>query len=224
MARLCKGRGSAITFATALLLVFFASRFAAAESLYERPVLTVDPGMHTAVIWTAAADAAGRFAATGSDDKTIRIWSLSDGKLLKTIRVPAGPGEIGKVDAVAISPDGSVLAAGGSMEGPGDYPIYLFDPSTGKMTGRITGDLSGFTVRLVFSADGRYLAAMLGAGGLRVFDRDKNWSVAFQDTDYGAASFGAAFADDGRLATSSYDGKIRLYDRSFTLAMAPRAA
>ena len=113
MARLCKGRGSAITFATALLLVFFASRFVAAESLYERPVLTVDPGMHTAVIWTAAADATGRFAATGSDDKTIRIWSLSDGKLLKTIRVPAGPGEIGKVDAVAMSPDGSVLAAGG---------------------------------------------------------------------------------------------------------------
>src|SRR5438034_6385538 len=110
------------------------------------------------------------------------------------------------------------------MEGPGDYPIYLLGPSTGKMTGRITGDLSGFTVRLVFSADGRYLAAMLGAGGLRVFDRDKNSSVAFRDADYGAASFGAAFADDGRLATSSYDGKIRLYDRSFTLATAPRAA
>ena len=28
---------------------------------------------------------------------------------------------------------------------------------------------------------------------------------------------GAAFADDGRLATSSYDGKVRLYDRSFKL-------
>jgi WD40 repeat protein len=218
MARLWKGRGSAITLVGVLLLVNFTGPFAAAQSLYERPVLTVDPGMHTAVIKMAAADAASRFIATGSDDKTVRVWSVSDGKLLQTIRVPAGPGNVGKIYAGAMSPDGNVVAAGGWMEGPREYPIYLFDPSTGKMSGRTTGDLTFTTHRLVFSADGRYLAAMLyGTGGLRVFDRDKNWSESFRDTDYGSTSYGAAFADDGRLATASFDGKIRLYDRSFSL-------
>ena len=63
MARLCKGRSSAITSAVVLLLVIPTSPFAVAQSLYERPVLIVDPGMHTAPIKMAAADAAGRFIA-----------------------------------------------------------------------------------------------------------------------------------------------------------------
>ena len=58
--------------------------------LYDRPVLAIDPGMHSASIWTQAVDAAGRFAVTGGGDRTVRIWSLADGKLLRTIWIPAG--------------------------------------------------------------------------------------------------------------------------------------
>ena len=54
----------------------------AGTDLYDRPVLAVDPGMHTAKIWSQAVDAAGRFAVTGGDDRTVRIWSVADGKLL----------------------------------------------------------------------------------------------------------------------------------------------
>ena len=160
MARLLTGRGGSITLLV-LSLAIFGGPFAAGQSLYERPVLIVDPGMHTAGIWMAPADATGRIIATGSLDKTIRIWSASDGKLLQTIRVPAGPGNVGKVYAVAMSADGNFVAAAGWMEGPGDHPIYRFDPSTGKMTGRIASDVSSTTHGLAFSTDGRYLAATL---------------------------------------------------------------
>jgi WD40 repeat protein len=202
----------------ALSLTILPGICANAQNLYERPVLIVDPDMHTAISKTAAADAAGRFLATGSYDKTVRIWSASDGNLLQTIRMPAGPGHIGEGYAVAMSPDGSIVAGGGwgkSLEGP-PYPIYLFDRNTGKMTGRI-GGLPNVVNALAFSADGRYLAAVCGSGGLRVFGRDKNWSEAFRDESYGDQSYGAAFANDGRLATSSLDGKVRLYDRGFKL-------
>jgi hypothetical protein len=187
-------------------------------TLYERPVLIVDPDMHTAVSRAAAADAAGRFLATGSDDKTVRIWSVSDGKLLRTIRMPAGPSHTGKIFAVAMSPDGSIVAAGGWLKGSEGHAIYLFDRNTGKMTGRI-GGLPNVIDALAFSADGRYLAAVCGgSGGLRVFDRDKNWPEAFRDATYDDQSYGVAFANDGRLAASSLDGKVRLYyDPSFKL-------
>jgi WD40 repeat protein len=57
----------------------------------------------------------------------------------------------------------------------------------------------------------------------RVFDRDKNWQEAFRDETYGGPSYGATFSDGGRLVTSSLDGKVRFYDRSFKLAATQEA-
>jgi WD40 repeat protein len=187
----------------------------AGTDLYDRPVLAIDPDMHTAKIWAQAVDAAGQFAVTGSDDRTVRVWSVADGKLLRTIWIPAGPAEVGSIRAVAISPDGSMIAAGGYTEQiQGDYyPIYLFDREAGNLIQRIHGDLPSDTKALTFSLDGRYLAATLSVGnGLRVFDKDKDWGEAFRDDQYGDSSYGAAFARDGRLATTAYDGMIRLYE------------
>jgi hypothetical protein len=82
--------------------------------LYDRPVLVIDPGMHTGGIYAASVDAAERFVATGSLDKTVRVWSIDDGRLLQTIRVPAGPKNVGEVRAVAMSPDGNFVAVGGA--------------------------------------------------------------------------------------------------------------
>src|SRR5215471_16497295 len=96
-----------------LLMLLFASLSTAMAQLYEQPTLVIEPGMHTAPIVAAAVDAAGRLAVTGSDDKTVRVWSLTDGKLVRTIRMPSGPGNIGRIYAVAMSPDGELIAAGG---------------------------------------------------------------------------------------------------------------
>jgi WD40 repeat protein len=183
------------------------------NDLYERPTLLVDPGMHTAKINGQAVDAAGRFAITGGDDRTVRVWSLADGKLLKTIWIPVGPQNVGAIYAVAISPDGATIAAGGMTERRGGpCPIYIFDRESGNLIRRIGDDLPNFTGSLTFSPDDHFLAATLGGrNGLRVFERDKDWREAFRDDRYGDSSYGAAFTRDGRLATTALDGLIRLY-------------
>jgi WD40 repeat protein len=186
----------------------------ATAGLYDRPVLVVDAGMHNARIWSAAADQEGRWAVTGSDDKTVRVWSLTDGGLQRTIRLPAGPGNVGEARAVAISPDGALIAAGGwtrTIDAEHTQQIYLFDRDTGTLVRRIEG-LPADVKHLAFSPDGVRLAAMLGGGkGLRVYSRQTGWAEAARDTDYGDNSYGADFAADGWLATTSSDGKVRLY-------------
>ena len=77
--------------------------------------MRIETGLHGAKIWRIDTDAANRFAVTASDDKTVRVWSLPDGKLQRILRLPISaddPNE-GKAYAVAISPDGNTVAVGG---------------------------------------------------------------------------------------------------------------
>ena len=227
MARFWRGSASEIVLALAFVAALFVTP-AAAQDLYDRPVLAVDPGMHTAAIWSLAVDRDGRFAVTGGADRSVRIWSAADGELLRTIWIPVGPDPVGDIRAVAISPNGTMVAAGGHTEWVrGNHPIYLFDRDSGALIQRIDIDVPAPVGFLTFSSDGRYLAALLEGenAGLRVFDRDKNWAEVFRDA-YDGDSFGASFARDGRLATTSFgsEGRIRLYDSNFRLVGNPANA
>jgi hypothetical protein len=222
MADIFRGQGRGVVGALlGFLFVVLASHQARAQ-LYEQPVLVIDPGMHTSLVKNGGVDAAGRIAVTGSYDKTLRVWSLPDGSLLRTIRMPAGPGATGQVFAVAVNADGTLVAAGGATNAAPDIPIYVFETLTGKMAARIAGPHEN-TMSLAFSPDGHYLAAGLGSTfGLRVYDRDQQWSEVFRDDNYSGHIYGLTFSSDGRLATTSFDGNVRLYDRAFRLIVPPK--
>jgi WD40 repeat protein len=196
-----------------------------ADGLPSEPILRLETGMHTGPIKRISIDQAGDLLVTASDDKTLRLWTLNDGSLLKTLRVPIGEGEEGRLYAAALSPDGQWLVAGGATkagtEGPGNYHLYIFDRVSGELRQHLFG-LPDVINHLCFSRDGRYLAASLGGDGIRVWATD-GWRQVANDSDYGDASHWCDFDPKGHLVTSSLDGQIRLYDGQFHLA-AKRAA
>jgi hypothetical protein len=181
------------------------------------PILRIETEMHTAPIYRMAIDADNRYLVSSSDDKTVRIWSLSTGKMLKIIRPPIGYDNEGRLYSVAISPDGTIIAcAGWTNVGGGSHNIYLIDRESGRIIKRID-DLPNVAKELIYSKDGRFLVATLGRdNGIRVY-KTPEYSLIAEDRDYAYQSSGADFDFHGRLVTSSYDGFIRLYSASFQL-------
>jgi len=177
------------------------------------PMLRIETGMHTAIIRRISLDAKQRWLATASEDKTVRVWELASGRQLQTLRPPHGPGNEGKLYSVAFSPDGETVAAGGwtGYDWDGSNYIYLFQRSTGRLSRRLS-DITGAINNLVYSPDGRYLAASL-TRGVRVY-RTRDGALVGNENDYGHMSQSADFDRKGRLVTTSYDGYIRLYQTS----------
>jgi WD40 repeat protein len=177
------------------------------------PILRIEAGQHGARINSIDTDAENRFAVTASDDKTVRVWSLPDGKLLRILRLPIDINNthVGKASAVAISPDGDTVAVGGYTADRGPHDIFLFDRASGALKQRLA-DLPDATIRLAYSSDGRRLAASLGGSdGIRVFDTGNGYRQLPSDTHYGGTSYSAMFDRAGRLVTTSLDGFVRLY-------------
>lgn len=188
-----------------LSIIFLSTPLYAAEPV-DTPILRLETGMHLARINRIGVDAENRYLATASNDKTIRVWGLQTGKLLRIIRPPIGDGFEGMLYAVAVSPDGKTIACGGWTDS-----IYIFDLNNGSLIKKIEG-LPRTIVHLVFSKNGKYLVAGLGRNsGIRVY-RTADYSLLARDKNYTDSTFGADFDNNNRLVTASYDGYIRLYE------------
>jgi WD40 repeat protein len=185
-----------------------------AEDPPAAPQLRIDAGAHTAPISRIATDRAGRWLVTASSDKTARVWDLTDGQLLSTLRPPIGAGNEGKIHAVALSPDGGTVALAGwtGHEWDGSIAIYIMDRVSGRLLQRLTG-LDNVVYDLSFSPDGRRIAASLaGRSGVRVFTLPEGRLLG-EDRDYGGITSAIEFSPDGgRILSTSVDGFLRIHD------------
>jgi WD40 repeat protein len=90
----------------------------------------------------------GKTLASGSKDKTIKLWQLSNGKEIRTL-----VGHSDSVCSVTFSPDGKTLASGSK-----DRTIKLWQVDTGKELLTFTGSEDPIYC-VAFSPDGKTLAS-----------------------------------------------------------------
>ena len=201
------------------MLVFSVVVAARAQPPSQHPFLVVEPGMHTGVIRKLDVSADGTLIATASEDKTARLWSVPESRLLGTFRLPMSEGEGGRAYAVALSPDGRLLAAGGldadqETNHQGSY-VYVFDTLSGRILHRL-GPVPQAIYDLDFSGDGKRLAAGLGQGG-GVFLWQAPFTGPFHHaTDYAGSINDLEFDGEDTLYVAADDGTLSTYGPGFT--------
>ncbi|WP_434445005.1 protein kinase domain-containing protein [Lentzea sp. E54] len=129
----------------------------------------------------------------GSGGAIVRIWDVAAGKLVGTVQNPDGPGGA-TACAVAISPDGKILAAGGNRTG--DSTTYLWNLADRTQIGALE-DARSIMKCLRFHPDGKTVVGLTHTGGLKV------WDVATRKVRIGLTeangSSELAFTQDGKL-------------------------
>ncbi len=170
-----------------------------ASSAVEAPPLEFKG--HTRRLWGVAFSPDGKSLATGSSDKTARLWDLATGE---TIRIFSGhTGELGEV---VFSPDGKYLLTGNA-----DKTARLWDVASGE-TVQIFSGHTGSVDSVAFSPDGKYIVTAGSDATARIWDvaSGRTLHVLTGHSEYVTR---VAFSPDGKyVLTGSVDRTARLWD------------
>ena len=155
---------------------------------------------HTHDVLTVAFSPDGKYLASGSGDRTIRLWDIQHGSLIRTFS-----GHTNGVRSVAFSPDGKYLASGSR-----DKTVRLWSLANGNLLKTFSGHTEQ-VFSVAFSRDGKYLASGSDDNSVRVWDIENGSPVK----TFGHADrvFSVAFSPDGMyLASGSEDKSVRLWN------------
>ena len=170
---------------------------------------------HSDNVFSVAWSPGGKYIASGSRDKTVRVWDVATGKDYYIYR-----GHNKCVLSVACSPGDGAYIASGDTGGI----VQVWEAFTGSTIVSYRGH-TRFVRSVSWSSDGQYIASGGDYGdntvqvwqafsGKQIYTHDcqyRIFSVAWSP-GYPASSFGLA----NRIASSSFDGSVQVWQVSPT--------
>jgi WD40 repeat protein len=165
------------------------------------PALVRTLAGHTGRVRGVAFSPDGRLIASASQDKTVRIWDVRNGKQHAKLD------HVDWVGDLAFSPDGQLLASAG-----GDPAVSIWTVATGERQANLAGN-SGALFGVAFSPGDGHLLASAGADtAVRIWDVSSGQQRVIL-VGHTAAVLGVAFSPNGRLlASASQDRTVRLWE------------
>ncbi|KAL7763948.1 hypothetical protein ACKLNR_005093 [Fusarium oxysporum f. sp. zingiberi] len=156
---------------------------------------------HGSSVRSVVFSADGQRLASGSADRTVKIWDAATGACLQTLE---GHGSL--VTSVVFSADGQRLASGSH-----DRTVKIWDAATGACLQTLEGHGDSVT-SVVFSADGQRLVS--GSYDRTVKIWDAATGACLQTLEgHGSLVMSVVFsADSQRLASGSYDKTVKIWD------------
>ncbi|EDO04154.1 hypothetical protein SS1G_06637 [Sclerotinia sclerotiorum 1980 UF-70] len=148
---------------------------------------------HSSWVYSVAFSPDGTKIASGSRDRTIRLWDTITGELLQRFK-----GHSDSVNSVAFSPDGTKIASGSR-----DRTIRLWDTVTGEPLQRFEGH-SNWVRSVAFSPDGTKIASGSDDETIRLWNTTTGKSLQrFKGHSDWVST---------KIASGSDDDTIRLWD------------
>jgi WD40 repeat protein len=184
------------------------------------------PNGFSSMVFTAAFSPDGKHLATGDKVGKVKVWEVASGKPVAELDAPVmytwDPIQrlhsIGGVRALAFSPDGKTLAAGGigkignidHLEGK--PRVELFDWAAGKRTSEHEGDRKGIVNHLEYAPDGSWLLAAGGGNDGFVFFLDAGAKKVLRSEKVAAHIHDVATTENGDNLIAAGHNKLVVFD------------